>query len=550
MILVLFLLLAGVLPFRMDFDAAVLYLTETDVVENIPQEVYEQYRQLADHPLDINNCSRSKLMSSPLFTPFQAASLLDYRSRGGDILSFTELSLVDGFSEELCKALTHFVILKSTSPPSQTRYQGMQSSLMLRSLCKEGFHYSGKMHAEYADKLELNYSFKDGFSPQTISVGLRSPDDRWGLFLGDYSARFGQGLLLWSGFAMTGFNSLQSFRRNATGLSATTSFTRGTHGLALQYGRSHNQFSILYSYPKLMALNYRHLSLRSSYGATLLADYGGMFALAADCRIGLPSLSISAEYVAQYSAPGLLHHAAMTSMVWTPRYGIKTALLGRYYQAGYQSLYGMASSAFSSHSDEGGLALYFQSPAVLISIDCATRLSEYQPQCKALAQLSRQCMLPFSLTLTSTLRSATRYRPLDDVKLKEDLRLDLSLNRGELFLNTRYNVQWHKGMSYLVYFEPSWKGERLSASLRYARYNAPTWDDRIYCYEKDIPGYFYVPACYGDGWSLYALAGYKFIHKRFTHRLSFKASIARSDRGESKEMGRSELKLQYQLLFF
>ena len=85
-------------------DSSVLAITGADILEDLDETHIELFQDLASHPLDINLATRSRLASSGLFTPFQIASLLEYRAASGDILSLEELSAVDGFSGTAVKA--------------------------------------------------------------------------------------------------------------------------------------------------------------------------------------------------------------------------------------------------------------------------------------------------------------------------------------------------------------------------------------------------------------------------------------------------------------
>ena len=64
---------------------AIARLAGAEDIEALDPSEVEMYEYLADHPLDLNRSSRAKLLSTGLFTPFQVASLLDYRDDSGDI---------------------------------------------------------------------------------------------------------------------------------------------------------------------------------------------------------------------------------------------------------------------------------------------------------------------------------------------------------------------------------------------------------------------------------------------------------------------------------
>ena len=485
------------------FEDAVLLLCGAGTLEELSEDEWERYRHLADHPLDLNACTRSAMLSSGLFSPFQAASLLDRRMRDGDILSYTELGYTDGFTPELARALSHFVVLRSRNPPGKPSVPQLHASLLLRTSCSgsssvpaaraalqtaaahstsganstasgknpsaatsssasgknDAFSGSAAFGIKTAISLEgrldafwsARKSYSDRtFGPGTISLAIYGKSIPGRILLGDYSARFGQGLLLWSGFSIAGFSSVQSFRRNASGLSASSSFTRTLHGIGLDLALGRSTISAVWSTPvqstnpRLLALNYNHIFRTSSTGATLLADPGRLYAASIDFRAGLPRLSLSGEFafellpasasaalapapasvaasaaVPSLAAPAVAASASVApvsaasatpqpdspaavfvpagllSAVWTPSYGNRLAVLARYYPQNWSQLAASPPSAFSTAKDEFGSAFLFQSARYTLSLDLARRLSEANWQYRLLASAN----LPFRLGL-------------------------------------------------------------------------------------------------------------------------------------------------------
>ena len=359
------------------FEDAVLLLCGAGTLEELSEDEWERYRHLADHPLDLNACTRSAMLSSGLFSPFQAASLLDRRMRDGDILSYTELGYTDGFTPELARALSHFVVLRSRNPPGKPSVPQLHASLLLRTSCSgsssvpaaraalqtaaahstsganstasgknpsaatssfasgknDPFSGSAAFGIKTAISLEgrldafwsARKSYSDRtFGPGTISLAIYGKSIPGRILLGDYSARFGQGLLLWSGFSIAGFSSVQSFRRNASGLSASSSFTRTLHGIGLDLTLGRSTISAVWSTPvqstnpRLLALNYNHIFRTSSTGATLLADPGRLYAASIDFRAGLPRLSLSGEFAFQLLPPSPSFTAAPAAPAAVP----------------------------------------------------------------------------------------------------------------------------------------------------------------------------------------------------------------------------------------
>ena len=78
-------------------DAVAAFLGADSAEEMDPYEV-EKLNDLLDRPVKVNLASSSRLISCGLFTAYQAASLQDYRSNYGDVLSYSELEALDGFA--------------------------------------------------------------------------------------------------------------------------------------------------------------------------------------------------------------------------------------------------------------------------------------------------------------------------------------------------------------------------------------------------------------------------------------------------------------------
>ena len=93
-------------------SAVTKFLGVTDLEEVDSYEV-ERLSDYFQNPISINRSSISDLEKCGLFTFYQIVSLNDYRSRHGDVLSFTELSSIDGFSQTIVQTLSPFVSLDS-----------------------------------------------------------------------------------------------------------------------------------------------------------------------------------------------------------------------------------------------------------------------------------------------------------------------------------------------------------------------------------------------------------------------------------------------------
>jgi hypothetical protein len=101
----------------------------------------------------------------------------------------------------------------------------------------------------------------------------------------------------------------------------------------------------------------------------------------------------------------------------------------------------------------------------------------------------------------------------------------------------------------LTYVEGGYVDEsskrKLTLFLRGTAFKIDRWDDRIYIYERDIPGAFSVPAYYGRGCSASAVASVKRRH--FSCHARAYATAYPGMGG--KKPGKAGLKLQCQFTF-
>ena len=77
--------------------------------EDLAVSFVEYYSHLLNNPLKINYASRESLEKLVILTDFQIESILDYRESSGNILSKTELSLLNGFDYSIVCLLSPFL---------------------------------------------------------------------------------------------------------------------------------------------------------------------------------------------------------------------------------------------------------------------------------------------------------------------------------------------------------------------------------------------------------------------------------------------------------
>ncbi|MCR5243864.1 MAG: hypothetical protein K6C37_03880, partial [Bacteroidales bacterium] len=168
---------------------------------------------------------------------------------------------------------------------------------------------------------------------------------------------------------------------------------------------------------------------------------------------------------------------------------------------------------------------------LLFSADAVVRPESGKRQLKLLLQ--HEWKVSGSITLKT--RAAERLRNYDR-RTRTDLRADLAVAGDPLSFNIRMNVLRCRKTGAACYAEAGYRKEKGTLWLRATAFHVDNWDDRIYVYERDAPGNFSVPACYGRGFGLSAYASAKFGRLRLYLKGGFTA--------RKEKPGRAELKFQ------
>lgn len=218
------------------------------------EQLVEHFRILHGRPVDINRATVEELEQLYLLTDFQIVSLMEYRERSGPVLSLTELQLINGFDEGTARLLAPFIEFgtatgRSAGNGGKGRWN-IDTELLAKWSLAEGkeeyigppFHSQLKFRSSAGeksmgaagDKLRVGFTLeKDAGEPvsgkgrlplgdffswhlqaKDISIGKKLEVSN--VVVGDYSARFGQGLAVWNAFSMGSGTTLQSvYKRGA-----------------------------------------------------------------------------------------------------------------------------------------------------------------------------------------------------------------------------------------------------------------------------------------------------------------------------------------------
>lgn len=394
--------------------------------EELDEEMMEHYESVLARKVAINLLPPSRLRSTGLFSRYQLASLTDYISRNGDVLSAAELCLVDGFSRDFVERIAPFISFSSSARPGQSSREQAphEGEFLVRTAAKR---QGGAAALSYASKLKLEglrgfdagltvkAPYGEGIKSEAVSGYLSWHGRRYlnQLTIGDYHTRFGQGLLLWSGFSLSGFSSAAAFARHPGGLSQayTTSPSTARRGAAAELQFGHLVTSLMYDISGYAAVNATFLAHRGQLGLTVLSDASA----SADARWSFGKWDFFGECA--YSLNGNTV-AAVAGLTFNPAYQKRVSLLLRHYPPGYQVKTASGPRSSTKTSDESGLAVAVDMPSWTLSADAAYHPSKQTSQFKAVFRHSRQPYPWLSLDLKGT----ARYRPKDAAPFRGELR--------------------------------------------------------------------------------------------------------------------------------
>lgn len=225
------------------------------------ESIVAYYENLMESPLDINSASERDLERIGFLSDFQIASIIDYRTEYGDIISPSELSVIDGFNANKVADLLPFICFGTQVDHNVKSHPSINQKLILRSKRKYAENTSSGIPYYLYSKYRLRYGnmIQGGFTlendpceskwPDFVSAHIYFKDisilKNKGFIiesgvLGDYSLRMGQGLALWNSFSLSGLGDPASAYKKETGIVPYTSsdeqkFFRGI-GCTLRYG--------------------------------------------------------------------------------------------------------------------------------------------------------------------------------------------------------------------------------------------------------------------------------------------------------------------------
>jgi len=560
-------------------------ISEGESNPDITEEIIEMYQNMLVSPLNINSASRKDLERLVILNDFQIESIIDYRKEYGSLLSINELMLIPGIDNEVADMLAPFLytgtndsklafnagaFLKDGRSQILVRGKGLiEKQQGYTPISREEFvkypnsRYLGppgqnylQYKYNYSDKLRLALTIeRDGgergvdYSSINISLSKTGPVET--LVIGDYSARFGQGLVVWNSFSLSSSGEPRSLRKSEMGLnpynstdenlsmrgiSTTVNLKRfkitffcsrrkydaridkeGKYTSFLKTGL-HNTTTTLERRRSLSGsllgsnISYSADRLKLGYTAILYKfnlsyggddplkqfkdryhnGYGGNVAI--DVYWVLDKIRVFGEVASDHTAS----FAWLAGIIYSPDSRFESSVLLRDYSKKYFAPFAGAVSRSAMPNDERGVKALFAYNAgknwrltsgaeILCGYHNITFTASYK------RGQSVTSYLKFVQTMKKySLRYSIDYKVTDKIKFVN--RVDLvALDGAQLKAGLHF---YHE-----VIYESL--NKKIDVSLRLAAFNASVWDVRIYSYERDVLYGYSVPVSYGKGFRWY-----------------------------------------------
>ncbi len=488
------------------FISAVLYFCGAADISEIPESELERFEQFVRHPVALNSATERRLAESGLMSEYQAASLVDYRTRNGTVASERELSLVDGFNATFVHYLLEFATLADNVPSGQvshseevaagTQVKINEGKTMWTGMGKAGAEVSGRfgdISASVAYKMGNDVSWSSSYA---YGKYLRR------VVLGAFNARFGQGLLQWSGVSMDSYAAPASLMRRSSGISP---YTGWSPSYAMMGAAASFDFGSV-SFSPFADIKGR------SYGANVGWNHSyGRVGATVSYNSGL-----NCAFDFQHSVKGMVFYAEgrYTWLRATSRHE-GAALVGSRIPVGrtdnairLRMTMDKADAALSTSWADGRLRHNVSLGALAtLHVRDHGRSSRGDWQLKATGQYR------YSGRYGLSLMSRVNARLTQDM-LRADIRQDIQWERQWLTLSARGDGVLYMGsagscLSGLLSAQAAFRFSWLSSVLQCSMFNVGNWDSRIYLYQYDAPGAFNIPAMYGRGYFVALYSSFK-----------------------------------------
>lgn len=546
--------------------------------ESSIEEYLSYYVTLLRHPLEINIASRSDLERLGVLSLFQIESIIEYRKEYGEVLSAQELALVNGMNPAIVEQLRPFLSFVSKNAIGAPYDNAASNDIMLRLKKKwkeNGIQSAAKYKFSYLDRYEAGITLESDageklskcYHPDFTSFFAQYKGEKVlrNVVVGDYAARFGQGLVMWKSFPMSVFGAPAAVVKRESGITPYTStsednYLRGA-GVTLSFKQLETSFfasvnaidarvvgdtaytsivtggrhvteaeiakrksmmeylfgsNISYRFKRwkvgLTAVGYTYnkKNMRRVEEYNRYQMYDGLWG---NVGIDLFGYYRNFRFFAEVAIDMTPSFAALAGAIWSPFYELEMSLLARSYSKGYIATHsGAYSTASATANQQGGIfSLRYYLPkqwSIISNIEYTYfpgerfRIAKGSSKLKARFALQKEFNSGTSFLLQGNCNYAIGEAPIIKGRLNGHIAVSPNWSLGT---RVEGNLQ-----GFAVFQETTYKSSRTNweCSLRVTYYNTEDWDSRVYLYEKGMPESFSVEPYFGKGIAIYGVIRY------------------------------------------
>lgn len=527
--------------------------------EEVTEDMLDFFERLSESPLKINLVSERHLRNSMLFDEYRVRVISDYIKEKGEILSLYEFSMIDGIGMRFAYAVKPFVSFeKRTSDErvktlfSDDKKKPLRGEILLKGAVKSDlarkardFKFTGKTKfydnsnysgiISYTRKSHVISSSNNVCGGHVVYYGKRFLNR---LVAGNFNLQYGHGISVWTGFNLNTAPKASAFYRRGRGVipSASENSPVGA-ACEINVGRR-NLMSFVSAYDAtsgtlLVVADWKITGKRFSlsFSDFSCCDSKRIFhnrlssALSYTCTRGTILFS---EFAVDLKTAGF---CGLTGIVFPVTEKFKVASSVMFFQkniyAGYSPLLSRGIKKgnrfrYNLCADYTTFSHYF-----CFSCDGTTNMPsgngplKVSGEYKGSVSEAVSCSLKLSYALPESLvymRSGHNVR----------LRGRTIFSRNIFYSSFMADVSVVKKNCFLLFSEMGLKSGFLSVFIHGQYYNIPSWDDRIYVYQRDVRGNFSVPAFFGRGYLCAINLNVKFTVAKVRMKLDFHSSLQRS----------------------
>lgn len=216
---------------KTDIETLFLRLSSQLDEEALPDlsQLQEQWQDLVQNPIPLNIATVDELLHIPLMDEFRAHALIDYRDKSGQIFTYYELTHLRGFSRDFVEYISLLTSLEAEMAPrkKQPFFKGKHQIIARYDhLFQEQRGFENGNYLGPPGRAQLRYRFFGRGNWNWGFTADKDPGEHWlvpgtglpdffsayaeysgrgtvkRIIIGDYHLNIGQGLAMWTGFAI------------------------------------------------------------------------------------------------------------------------------------------------------------------------------------------------------------------------------------------------------------------------------------------------------------------------------------------------------------